>query len=78
MKRDARQNDPLGTWKDEMRLQAWEKIKGKAHLYTTAYSIWTHEYVKILGVRSVGVFVCQHCDGETIDYGCEDLEHYCL
>jgi hypothetical protein len=62
----------------EQRIRTWQEIAGKAHLYETAYVKDGLDPVKILGLRTVGVFLCQHIDETMKDYGCEELTHYCL
>lgn len=58
------------------RRDTWSLIANKAHLYSTAFDIVTCEYIKILGVRTVGVFTCVLRDGTTKDIGCEMLHDY--
>ena len=63
---------------NEKRAEAWHAIKGKQHLYKTAYIRATLDPVGILGVREPGVFLCVHVDGSEKDYGCEELFQFCL
>ena len=58
------------------RNRVWSLIQNKAHLYSTAYSLQTGEYIQILGVRTVGVFACLMRDGTEKDIGCEMLHDY--
>jgi hypothetical protein len=58
--------------------EIWEEIKGKSHLYETAYLVSNGEPVKILGLRCPGTFLVRMLDGATADYGCHELKNYCL
>lgn len=58
------------------RNRVWSLISNKAHLYSAAYCLETGEYIKVLGVRRVGVFACVLRDGTPKDIGCEMLHDY--
>lgn len=58
--------------------ESWEEIKGKAHLYATAYLIENGEPVRILGLRCPGTFYVQRIDGDCEDRGCHELKGYVL
>lgn len=59
------------------REQMWAHVKGSSHLYKTAKHTPTGMWVRIVGLRAPGVFVCAVGD-YTSDIGCEDLNCYSL
>lgn len=57
---------------------AWQVIAASAHLYRVARVKTTGEYVRIVGLRKVGVFVCEHLPERSQDYGAEELNCYSI
>jgi hypothetical protein len=68
----------LRSEQQEERMRRWEEIKDKAHLYRTARIRYNKQWVRVVGLRRMMVFVCEHVDGRSQDYGVEELECFCI
>lgn len=70
---NSMRRDEMDIYKDELetamvrraeqlaaRQTAWQAIAGKQHLYRVARLKSTGEWIRIVGLRAIGVFVCEH------------------